>query len=164
MAQQPAFLLFLLLIGNPIFAQNQKLEPVKIGTKAFTESVILGEILKQSIESDGHQTVLYKQLGGTQILWNAFVDGEIDISTDYSGTIIEEILSGRNIESRSELISALGEFGIQMFEPLGFNNTYALGMKREVADELGIETISDLKKHPKLIFGFSSEFIDREDG
>lgn len=147
-----------------LFAQNQPGEPIKIGTKAFTESVILGEILKQSIESDGHQTVLYKQLGGTQILWNALVDGEIDIYPDYTGTIIEEILSGRDIENRDELISAVDEFGIQMTEPLGFNNTYALGMKREKADELGIESISDLNNHPGLTFGFSNEFIDREDG
>lgn len=157
-------LLFTFLTIQPVAAPNPPAQPVTIGTKAFTESVILGEILKQSIESDGHQTVLYKQLGGTRILWNALVDSEIDVYPDYTGTIIEEILSGRDIENRDDLIAALDEFGIEMTEPLGFNNTYALGMKQELADELNIETISDLQDHPELTFGFSNEFIDREDG
>lgn len=144
--------------------QTSSSEPVKIGTKVFTESVILGEILKQSIESDGFQTEFYKQLGGTRILWNALVDGEIDVYPDYTGTIIEEILAGREIQNREDLIAVLDEFGIVMSEPLGFNNTYALGMKRERADVLEIETISDLRDHIELIFGFSNEFIDRADG
>ncbi|MDZ7720712.1 MAG: glycine betaine ABC transporter substrate-binding protein [Balneolaceae bacterium] len=149
---------------DSVSAQSQSDEAVTIGTKTFTESVILGEILKQSIESDGHQTALYKQLGGTRILWNALVDAEIDLYPDYTGTIIEEILSGREIENRDQLIDVLDQFGIEMTEPLGFNNTYALGMNRERAEELGIETISDLRDHPELIFGFSNEFMDREDG
>lgn len=130
----------------------------------FTESVILGEVLKQSIESDGYQTEFYKQLGGTRILWNALLDGEIDVYPDYTGTIIEEILSGWEIKNRDDLEAVLNEFGIEVSEPLGFNNTYALGMKREQAEELGIETISDLQDYPELIFGFSNEFIDRTDG
>lgn len=155
--------LFSGIIGSSS-AQNSSNEPVKIGTKVFTESVILGEVLKQSIESDGYQTEFYDQLGGTRILWNAMVDGEIDVYPDYTGTIIEEILASREIETRDDLIAVLDEFGIEISEPLGFNNTYALGMKRERADELEIETISDLQGHPELTFGFSNEFIDRADG
>lgn len=152
------------MVMNDGFGQAQPKEPVNIGTKAFTESVILGEILKQSIESDGFETNLYKQLGGTRILWNALVDGEIDVYPDYTGTIIEEILAEREIENRDELIEALDDFNIQMSAPLGFNNTYALGMKQDRADELGIEMISDLQDYPELTFGFSNEFMDREDG
>lgn len=155
--------LFSGIIGSSS-AQSSSNEPVKIGTKVFTESVILGEVLKQSIESDGYQTEFYDQLGGTRILWNALVDGEIDVYPDYTGTIIEEILASREIGTRDDLIAVLDEFGIEISEPLGFNNTYALGMKRERADELEIETISDLQGQPELTFGFSNEFIDRADG
>lgn len=155
--------LFSGIIGSSS-AQSSSNELVKIGTKVFTESVILGEVLKQSIESDGYQTEFYDQLGGTRILWNALVDGEIDVYPDYTGTIIEEILASREIDNRDDLIAVLDEFGIEISEPLGFNNTYALGMKRERADELEIETISDLQDHPELTFGFSNEFIDRADG
>lgn len=157
-------LLLFCLTTESSLGQTSSSEPVKIGTKVFTESVILGEVLKQSIESDGYQTEFYQQLGGTRILWNALVDGEIDVYPDYTGTIIEEILAGREIENRDDLVAVLSEFGIEVSEPLGFNNTYALGMKREQAEELGIETISDLQDHPELIFGFSNEFIDRADG
>ena len=143
--------LFSGIIGSSS-AQSSSNELVKIGTKVFTESVILGEVLKQSIESDGYQTEFYDQLGGTRILWNALVDGEIDVYPDYTGTIIEEILASREIDNRDDLIAVLDEFGIEISEPLGFNNTYALGMKRERADELEIETISDLQDHPELTF------------
>lgn len=157
-------LLLLLILSPSVFGQNEASEPVKIGTKTFTESVILGDILQQSIESEGFQTELFKQLGGTRILWNALVDNEIQVYPDYTGTIIEEILAERKIENRDQLPGILAEYGIQMTKPLGFNNTYAIGMKREHAEALNIETISDLKNHPELTFGFSNEFMDREDG
>lgn len=156
--------LFFSILIESTDGHSQSNEPVKIGTKVFTESVILGEVLKQSIESDGYQTEFYKQLGGTRILWNALVDGEIDVYPDYTGTIIEEILAGREIENRDDLVAVLSEFGIEVSDPLGFNNTYALGMKREQAEELRIERISDLQDYPELTFGFSNEFIDRADG
>lgn len=145
-------------------AEAQEQEPVRIGTKAFTESVLLGELVSQAIESDGREAELIKQLGGTQILWNALVDGEIDVYPEYTGTITEEILSGLEIESIAELDSALAGYGIEITRPLGFNNTYAIGMKKEVAEELDIESISDLRDHPGLRYGFSNEFMDRSDG
>jgi osmoprotectant transport system permease protein len=63
-----------------------------------------------------------------------------------------------------EIEEALSEFGIRMSKPLGFNNTYAIGMRRDHAEELGIEAISDLSNHPQLEYGFSNEFMDRSDG
>lgn len=147
--------------GNSLHARQQ---PVKTGTKAFTESVILGELIRQSLEAEGIDAEIYKQLGGTRILWSALVRGEIDIYPDYTGTITEEILADRDISGKSELSAVLSEFGIRMSEPLGFNNTYALGMKRNRARELGVSVISDLRDHPQLRYGFSNEFMDRRDG
>lgn len=142
----------------------QQSDPIRIGTKAFTESVILGELISQSLESDGTQTDLSKQLGGTRILWGAITGGEIDIYPDYTGTLTEEIFSDREIDSEDELREVLQEYGIRMTRPLGFNNTYAIGMKRETAAERSIDSISDLRDHPDLKYGFSNEFMDRGDG
>lgn len=143
---------------------GQTRRPIEIGSKKFTESVILGEILRYLVEDSGYNANHRRQLGGTRVLWNALLAGEIDIYPEYTGTIRHEILAGKNIESRGELGDVLAEYGVQMSEPLGFNNTYALGVKKSLAAKHGLEKISDLRKHPKLSFGFSNEFMDRQDG
>ena len=97
--------------------------------------MLLGELVTQSIEADGREAELIKQLGGTQILWSALLDGEIDVYPEYTGTITEEILTGMDTVN-TELDSVLAGYGIEMTRPLGFNNTYAIGMKKEVAEEL----------------------------
>lgn len=137
---------------------------VKIGSKLFTESVILGEITSQLLEVNGIETEYTKQLGGTRILWNALLAEEIDIYPDYTGTLIQEILQGKEINSFEELQFELRSFDIGATQPLGFNNTYALGMNRKQAEELNLNKISDLKKHQELKYGFSNEFLDRNDG
>ncbi len=155
-------LLMFSFAGRKSYAQE--VEPVKVGTKLFTESVIIGEISYQMLQEEGFETQFYKQLGGTRILWNALLSGEIDIYPDYTGTIIQEMLGGADIKTIAELNKKLAELGLQSTESLGFNNTYALGMLKAKADKLGINSISDLRNHPELKFGFSNEFIDRADG
>ncbi|KAA3601459.1 MAG: ABC transporter permease subunit [Candidatus Scalindua sp. AMX11] len=137
---------------------------IKIGSKKFTESVILGEIVTQLIKSTGELPVHQRELGGTRVLWNALIKGEIDIYPEYTGTISEEILAGEGAHSDEEIRLALSNHGIKMTKPLGFNNTYAIGMKEEVAEKLKIKKISDLRHHPDLKFGFGNEFMDRGDG
>jgi len=158
---------FFMLIGMlPFLAISQPVQkPVHIGTKAFTESVILGEILTQYVNSaDSLDATVLKQLGGTRVLWSALTGGDIDVYPDYTGTIIEEIFADREINNPGELQEVLKEFGIRMSQPLGFNNTYAIGMKEATAEKRKIQTISDLQNHPDLVYGFSNEFIDRSDG
>jgi osmoprotectant transport system permease protein len=138
--------------------------PVKVGSKVFTESVILGELAAQLARRSGATAIHRKELGGTRVLWNALTNGELDVYPEYSGTISQEILAGRGIQGQEAIREALGKQGILMSRPLGFNNTYAIGMKEEVAARLGIEKISDLRKHPELRFGFTNEFMDRGDG
>ena len=137
---------------------------IKIGSKKFTESVILGEIVTHLITSIGEQPIYLRELGGTRVLWNALVKGEIDIYPEYTGTISQEILSGEGVRSEEEIRQALIKHGIKMTKALGFNNTYAIGMKEEVAERLKIKKISDLRQHPDLKFGFGNEFMDRGDG
>ncbi len=138
--------------------------PVRIGSKNFTESVVLGEVATQLAQSTGRPAVHRADLGGTQILWNALRAGSIDAYFDYTGTISHEILGDPNLTNPDDIRAALAGYGLRMSRPLGFNDTYALGMKEQVAAEKEIKTISDLRKRPELRFGFSNEFLNRADG
>jgi osmoprotectant transport system permease protein len=142
----------------------QETPQVRIGSKAFTESVVLGEALAALARDAGAEALHRQQLGGTQVVWQALVRGDIDIYPEYTGTISEEILAGQFVQGDEAVRAVLAERGIRMGGPLGFNNTYAIGMREEVAERLGIRSISDLRDHPELRFGFSNEFMDRADG
>ncbi len=137
---------------------------VTTGSKAFTENVILGEVLARLAVDAGAEAEHTDQLGGTRILWNALERGDIDAYVEYTGTLSQEILAGSGAKTDDEIRAALAAQGIVMMQPLGFNNTYALGMREELAAEMGIAAISDLRDHPDLAFGFTNEFMDREDG
>ena len=137
---------------------------VIIGSKKFTESVILGEIIFHLTANAGGRPVHRRELGGTRILWNALLKGDIDVYPEYTGTISEEILAGENIHGTEALRKALKKKGVLLTRPLGFNNTYIIGMKKDRASELDIKKISDLARYPDLRFGFSNEFMDRGDG
>lgn len=150
---------FTCLLSPAAFAQ-----PLTIGSKLYTESVLLGHLAAQSLQEAGYPSFHNEQLGGTRILWNALLSGSIDVYPDYTGTISEELLAGQGISSRSEMVAALSALGVGVTGNTGFNNTYALGMRRAQAEELGIRMIGDLRAHPDLRFGFSNEFMERQDG
>lgn len=156
------FLLFILLIAGCRSMSNQK--PVLVGSKKFTESVVLGELVTQLLTANKINAVHQSELGGTRVLWSALLKGDIDIYPDYTGTIIQELLSNETITNFAELRKSLLAKGIAVTEPLGFNNTYALGMLKSKADKLGITKISDLNDHPELQISFTNEFMDRKDG
>jgi len=137
---------------------------VTIGSKKFTESVILGEILRHCAASTGATALHRRDLGGTRILWNALESGDIDAYPEYTGTISQEILASEHVSTDDEIRAALKRHHITMTQPLGFNNTYAIGMREDRAAELGITRISDLIQHPELKLGFTNEFMDRGDG
>lgn len=155
------FLALLLLITTASLTTAQE---VTVGSKAFTESVILGEIATLSGEAAGIDVTHKDQIGGTMLLWNALKKGDIDAYPDYTGTIIKEILKDDRLVDFEAMRKALAQHKVLATKPLGFSNPYQLGMKEEVAEKLGIRTISDLKKHPELQFGFSNEFMKRDDG
>ncbi len=161
---QTSLLFILVLILFSCNNTDNSGKEIKVGSKKFTESVILGEIISQLAASEGAEVEYRKEIGGTRVLWNALLNGDIDIYPEYTGTITQEILSNKNITDQSNLPEELAQYGIAISQPLGFNNTYAIGMKRENASKLGIKTISDLKNYPDLKFGFSNEFMNRGDG
>jgi osmoprotectant transport system permease protein len=155
-------LLTLLLVS---FAGEVCAQEIRVGSKSFTENVILGEIATQLFKSDGLDARHRSEIGGTRILWEALVSGDIDAYPEYTGTIVQEILSGEaGSGNLADIEAALSTFRIGTTNPLGFNNTYVLGMRKETAEELKIESISDLQAHPELPFGFSNEFMARGDG
>jgi osmoprotectant transport system permease protein len=139
-------------------------QSVVIGSKSFTESVILGEMAAMLAREAGVEATHRKELGGTRILFEAVVRGDIDIYPEYTGTLKEEIFAGRGLETPDDIEGALAERGLGMTGALGFDNTYAIAMREARAAELGIHTISDLRDHPNLRLGWGNEFIDRGDG
>jgi len=140
-------------------------EPVRIGSKQFTESVILGEMARVRADAAGIDAVHKRQLGGTSILWRALQHGDIDAYPEYTGTLTQELL--KNIPANAgiaALRARLKPLGIGITDSIGFSDTYAIGMREIEANRLGITSISDLEKHPDLQLGFSNEFMDRGDG
>ena len=139
-------------------------EPIVIGSKKFTESYVLSEIAKRSLGDAWRKAEHRQGMGGTIILWEALRTGQISIYPEYTGTIAEEILKNPSMTSPEALRAELTKSGIGMTAELGFNNTYALVMRRQSAQAAGIRKISDLGAHPELRFGLTHEFIDRRDG
>jgi osmoprotectant transport system permease protein len=139
-------------------------KPIVIGSKKFTESYVLGEIAKRALSKAGIAVEHRQGMGGTIILWEALRSAQIDAYPEYTGTISQEILKTDRRLSIQEIRDALTKFGVGITEPLGFNNTYALVMRREKAQELHMRTISDLQNCPELKLGLTHEFLDRHDG
>ena len=139
---------------------------LKVASKSFTESVVLGELVVKLARDAGVPVEHRRALGGTRLVWNALLAGEVDVYPEYTGTLAEEILRvpGRAPLDAAGLRAALAERGLEMSAPLGFNNTYAFGMREEVAERLGVRRMSDLAAHPQLRFGLSNEFMNRRDG
>lgn len=144
-------------------AATQAAEPLQIGSKRFTESYILGEVLLRAASRAGPAE--HKPgLGNTGILYAALRNGAIDVYPEYTGTIAREILKLEGQVTLEEINQRLAAHGLKASVPLGFNNGYALGMPEKRAETLGIRTIGDLARHPKLRWGLSQEFLARADG
>jgi osmoprotectant transport system permease protein len=152
-----------LLFGlTPSHAESDAL---RIGSKRFTESYILAEVLAQSAAPHTQPAPMVRQgLGNTAIVYEALRSGGIDLYAEYTGTIALEILKSARPMTREAMSAALAPLGLGIAVPFGFNDGYALAMRAADADRLGIRTLSDLAKHPELKLGLSNEFIGRADG
>ena len=138
---------------------------VRVGSKSFTESYILAEIAAQITEQVGEATVERKLgLGGTGIVYTALVNGEIDLYPEYTGTISRTILKDASVTSADSIRARLRPLGLTISGALGFHNTYALAVRRELANRLGLARISDLRRYPDLSAAFDPGFLEREDG
>jgi len=137
---------------------------LKVGSKRFSESYILGEILRETATRAGVRAEHRPGLGNTGIVFAALKSGAIDVYAEYTGTIAREILKLDGNVPLDELNRRLAPLGFGVAAPLGFNNTYALAMREEQAAKLGVRTVSDLGRHPSLRLGLTQEFIGRADG
>jgi osmoprotectant transport system permease protein len=148
----------------PVPASAQSADStLTVGSKKFTENVILGWMATDLMEARGFAVSHRTQLGGSRFLWEALVRGDIDVYPEYTGTLIQEILAESGV-TRSTLADTLAQYGVAMTKPIGFNNTYAIGVRADLADSLNLRTVSDLRRYPDLDLGFSNEFMDRSDG
>ena len=146
-------------VAAPVYAES-----LTVGSKRFTESYILGEILREAAARAGTAAEHKPGLGNTGIVFAALKAGAIDVYPEYTGTIAREILKLDGSPPVAELDRRLAPMGFGVGVPLGFNNTYALAMRDEQAAKLGIRTLADLARHPGLRLGLSQEFIGRADG
>ena len=158
-----------LVISCNVLAQAVE-KNVVVGSKRFTESYILGEILNLTLRDAGVQAVHRQGLGNTAIVTQALTTGQIDIYPEYTGTILREILKRPETQaSLSELNTWLKPKQLKVAIPLGFNNTYALAMRADQAKALGLKKISDVINLPAeqqsaLRIALSPEFKTRTDG
>jgi glycine betaine/choline ABC-type transport system substrate-binding protein len=163
------FVAVVLLLFLSYFFRTSKV--VRIGSKNFTEQVIIAEIMAQTIEKFTDISVQRKlNLGGTMVCFRAIKEGQLDIYAEYTGTGYVNILKMEAVSDPDfvykEVKKIFSEkFGIAWLEPFGFNNTYTLTMRREHADKLGIKNISDLERFKDVLLpGFDHEFFERPDG
>jgi osmoprotectant transport system substrate-binding protein len=143
--------------------------PVRIGSKNFTEQVILGEIAAQGLEARGLAVDRRLNLGGTFVCHKAITAGELDLYPEYTGTAFTAILARKPVTDpnvvRGEVEREYRKrWNLVWSRPLGFENTFALVMRGDDARRLGIRRISDLAPHPEVRPGFGYEFLEREDG
>ncbi|GAB4389453.1 MAG: glycine betaine ABC transporter substrate-binding protein [Thermodesulfovibrionales bacterium] len=150
---------------------GEKVATVTVGSKHFTEQEVLGEMLAMLIENTtGLRAERRLNLGGTMVCFNALRSGDIDVYVEYTGTGLVNILGEEAVRDPDRAYEAVKEafaerYGIAWLRPLGFNNTYALTMRRGQARALGVRAISDLVKHrDRLQPGFDAEFMERSDG
>jgi osmoprotectant transport system permease protein len=143
--------------------------PVVVGSKNFTEQVLLGEILGARLEALGFAVDRRLNLGGTSLCHAAVREGQIDAYVEYSGTALTDILKRPVSPDPAAVLRAVREdyvrLGLRVGSPLGFNNSYALVMRRTDAEARGIRRISDLARHAATLrVGLFGEFLERADG
>jgi osmoprotectant transport system substrate-binding protein len=145
-------------------------DTITIGAKEFAEQEILANMMKLLIENETDLNVELKTGLAANITWAALKDGDIDGYVEYTGTGLINILKHELVTDADEAYNIVAEefpkeFGITWLEPLGFNNTYVVTIRKDQAEELGIKTVSDLAaKSDQFIFGTGQEWLGREDG
>jgi glycine betaine/choline ABC-type transport system substrate-binding protein len=162
-------LVFLLLL--PAIACERKANRIVVGSKNFTEQLILGELFAQIIETRTHLPVERRfYLAGTFICHQAILAGRIDIYPEYTGTALTAVLKQQPSSDKQEVYRRVkqgyeSKFGLSMGPPLGFDDTFAMVIRGEDARQLHLKTLSEAAVFtPKWRAGFGYEFMERPDG
>ncbi|WP_105616176.1 ABC transporter substrate-binding protein [Vallitalea okinawensis] len=143
---------------------------IKIGHKNYTEARILGNMFSIMIENQTSYETTLTELGGTSVCFEALKSEDIHLYPEYTGTGYSVVLKQNTLKDPEEVYNYCQEqyneqYNITWLKPLGFNNTYTMTVRRDMAEELNLKTISDLVKHaPNLVIGAEMEFLERSDG
>lgn len=156
--------LFLALAILLAAAAPLRAAPITVGSKNFNEGYLLAEMTAQLLERAGFEVARRFGMGGTLICFQALREGEIDVYIEYTGTLSQVILDLPLDSSLDTLRQGLAPYALDLLAPLGFDNTYALAMKRGRAESLGLTRIGDLAATSGLNLVFSHEFLERADG
>jgi osmoprotectant transport system permease protein len=163
---------FVAVVPQPARAQasSETARPVIVASKPFGESYLLAEMFAQLLEARGIRVDRRPGLGATEIAFAALVKGAIDVYPEYTGTGLLAVLHERPSSDPREVYGRVAResrerFGVQWLPPLGFENTYAIAVRRETAERLHLRTLSDLARAgPTLRAGLTPDFIGRDDG
>ena len=143
---------------------------IRVGSKNFSEQVLLGEIVAQALEARGQRVDRRLNLGGTFVCHHALIAGELDLYPEYTGTAFTAILTQKPVSDPEAVRRFVAEeyrkrWDVVWAPPLGFENTFAIVVRGEDARRLKLRTISDLAAHARTLRpGFGYEFLEREDG
>ncbi len=157
-----------LILSFPLFGTHQaetstSETTLTVGSKRFTESYILAEMMAQLLEAEGFRVQRRLGLGGTMIAFEALRSGGLDLYPEYTGTLSINILRAESDLPLEELNQRLSDYELELLEPFGFNNTYAIAVPRKLAEQEELETIADLQGL-RWTAAFSHEFVERQDG
>ena len=156
-------------LAGPVSVSAQD-APVVVGSKNFGESYLLSEIFAQLLEARGIPVARRAGLGSTEIVFQALRTGAIDVYPEYTGTGLLAILGADPPADPGEAFRQVSRafrerWDLRWLPALGFENTYAIAVRPETADSLGLTTLSDLARvAPGMVAGFSPDFVGRADG
>lgn len=143
---------------------------IQIGHKNYTEQRITGYIFAKLIEEKTDYETKVTEFGSTNIVFEALKAGNVDMYGEFTGTAYGALLGEAGMTDPQEVYDYVSdvfesEYNLHWLAPLGYNNTYTFSIRKEIAEEYGLETVSDLKEvSENIVFGATMEFLEREDG
>ena len=159
------------IIGGALFSYARNKSTIVIGSKNFNEQLVLGNMIASLIEDNTDYKVERKlNLGGTSVVFDAMKAGDVDLYVEYTGTGLVNIMKQNSVSDEKKVYNTVKDYFHKNYEmewmkPLGFNNTYVLATKKEVANKYNLNSISDLVKvSNQLNLGSTMEFANRPDG
>jgi osmoprotectant transport system substrate-binding protein len=151
--------------------RTRREDTIVVGSKNFTEQIVLAELFAQQIEAHSSLHVERRvNLGGTLLCHQALISGKIDLYPEYTGTALTAVLNDPPLNDSSAVLHQVqaeyrARFGVEALAPLGFNNTFAMVVRGDDAKNLNLRNISDIAPlAPKWRAGFGYEFMERPDG
>lgn len=143
---------------------------ITVGSKNFTEQLIVGEMTAQHLERRLNQPVTRRlNLGGTLLAHQALLQGDIDLYPEYTGTALTSVLKQPPQQDSSQVFQTVRQlyrdrFQVELLDPLGYDNSFAMVVRAGLAAQHNLETLSDAERVPGWIIGHGYEFLDRPDG